>query len=326
MLIDMHTHMLSQRWMDLLAQHGGPQFSVMKTVQGVTCIALNGAPFMTPMPGHFDLDLRIAHMDDWKIDLGILSLTTPNVYFGGPQISLLAAQVSNEDMAQAQAAHPGRLRWLASLPWEYPQLAVAELARARADGAVGVMVLANINGRPLTDPAFAPVWQAIDDAALPVLVHPASPPGAEQMDLRRHDLTAALGFMMDTTLAFTRIFYDGFLDRYPRLKLIAPHAGGTLPYVISRLDRCYDIIPACREDTDMRPGDQARRVWYDAQTYAAAPMRMCLDMAGANRMMFGSDFPHNIGDTGGFLDNIDSLPPDQARQLRCETAQKLFGL
>ncbi|WP_322867487.1 amidohydrolase family protein [Aquicoccus sp. G2-2] len=132
--------------------------------------------------------------------------------------------------------------------------------------------------------------------------------------------------MMDTTLAFARIFYDGFLDRYPNLKLISPHAGGTLPYVMSRLDRCFEIIPACREDTETPPGEQARRVWYDAQTYSAAPMRMCIEIAGADRVMFGSDFPHNIGDTEGFLANIDTLPPEQARQVRHETAEALFGL
>ncbi|WP_322867488.1 amidohydrolase family protein [Aquicoccus sp. G2-2] len=190
MLIDMHTHMLSKRWMDLLASHGGPRLAVTKTSQGRTCIAQDGAPFMTPMPGHFDLGLRIEHMDRWKIDLAILSLTCPNVYFGDSETSRRAAQLSNEDMADAQAQHPDRLRWLASLPWEHPEAAVAELARARADGAIGVMVLANINGRPLTDPAFAPVWAAIDAAALPVLIHPAAPgcgtngPAASRFDRR----------------------------------------------------------------------------------------------------------------------------------------------
>ena len=83
----------------------------------------------------------------------------------------------NDDMAAARTAHPDRLRWFASLPWQYPELALPELERAVKAGASGVMVLANIGGQPLTDPAFAPIWAAIDAKALPVLVHPTAPPG-----------------------------------------------------------------------------------------------------------------------------------------------------
>ena len=75
------------------------------------------------------------------------------------------------------------------------------------------MVLANIDGKPLTDPAFAPIWSAIDARALPVLVHPTAPPGVDEMDMVRFQLTASLGFTFDTSLAIARMIYDGFFDR-----------------------------------------------------------------------------------------------------------------
>jgi aminocarboxymuconate-semialdehyde decarboxylase len=104
----------------------------------------DGAPFMTPQEGH-RLRLRIKAMNDARVDLAILTLTCPNVYWGGAEINLKAAQVMNDDMARARRSGD-RIRWMASLPWQYPTKAVAELERACAKGAVGVIVLANVNG------------------------------------------------------------------------------------------------------------------------------------------------------------------------------------
>src|SRR5689334_13698853 len=158
-VIAVHTHMLSKEWLALLESHGGPHYTLKEVKGGLRAIHLDGAPFMTPVPAMFDYGLRIEAMNEHKVDVSILSLTCPNVYWGGPEISLLAAQVMNDDMAEAKAAYRGRIEFLASLPWQYPEIAVAELDRACRKGAKGVMVLANIDGKPLTDPLFAPIWE-----------------------------------------------------------------------------------------------------------------------------------------------------------------------
>ncbi len=129
--IDIHTHMLNRDWLELLRQHGKPRFELRKSLDAAEGIMMDGAPFMTPMPGHFDYDYRIKRMDEAKVDMAVVSLTCPNVYFGGPDISLKAARIVNDSMAAAQKQYPSRIRWLASLPWEYPDKAVAELKRAR---------------------------------------------------------------------------------------------------------------------------------------------------------------------------------------------------
>jgi hypothetical protein len=200
-VIDVHTHMLNQDWFALLRAHGAPRYEVRKSLDAPEGIFLDGAPFMTPMPGHFDYDERIRRMDAAGVDLAIISLTCPNVYWGGEEISLRAARIVNDDMARAQRTYPSRIRWMASLPWEYPASAVAELRRAHDAGSVGVMVLANIAGRSLTEPHFAPIWQAIDELALPVLVHPTAPPGTPELDIRSYNLIASVGFIFDTSLS-----------------------------------------------------------------------------------------------------------------------------
>lgn len=227
-IIDVHTHMFTLKWLELLRAGGGP-YTIRKRPDGREEVYRGETPVVIPQPGHFDYELHLRHMDASGIDVSIVSLTCPNVYWGGEAVSVEAARESNESMARAQRAHPDRIRWLASLPWEYPDRAADELSRSCDAGAVGVMVIANIAGRSLTDAAIEPVWAEIDRRALPVLVHPGEPPGADLMDLGRYDLSWSVGFMFDTTLTLTRMIFDGFLDRYPNLTLIAAHGGGALP-------------------------------------------------------------------------------------------------
>ena len=325
-VIDVHTHMLNKEWFELLRRHGAPRYEVRKSLDAPEGIFLDGAPFMTPMPGHFDYDKRIRRMDEARVDLAIISLTCPNVYWGGEEISLQAARIVNDDMARAQRLYPSRIRWMASLPWEYPACAVAELERAAAQGAVGVMVLANIAGRSLTDPHFAPIWQAIDNLALPVLVHPTAPPGTPELDIRSYNLIASIGFIFDTSLSIARMMFDGFFERYPNLKVIASHAGGALPYLAGRLDQCFDNMNACRTRTSVRPGDYLRHIYYDAVTYRQDALELCVAVGGADRVMYGSDYPHNIGDMKGCLARVDALPSEQRQAVRGGNAARIFGL
>jgi aminocarboxymuconate-semialdehyde decarboxylase len=241
------------------------------------------------------------------------------------QVSLQAAQIMNDDMASARTAHPDRLRWFASLPWQYPELALPELERAVRAGASGVMVLANIGGMPLTDPAFASIWAAIDARALPVLVHPTAPPGVGEMDMARFQLTASIGFTFDTSLATARMIYDGFFDRYPNLKIIASHGGGALPYLVSRMDQCYDNIPACREKITQRPSEYMTRIYADAVVFAPEVLDLCVKVFGGDNVMYGSDYPHTIGDMPGCLARVNALPAVVRGKIRGRNAQRIFG-
>src|SRR5579863_1523503 len=139
--IDVHTHMLNPEWLALLKQHGGPRYRVSPVGNLPNVIHMDEAPFMTPLNEMFDYELRIKNMNKARVDLAIISLTCPNVYWGDAEVSLKASRIMNDDMAAAQRTHPDRIRWFASLPWQHPALATDELKRAHAAGAVGVIVL-----------------------------------------------------------------------------------------------------------------------------------------------------------------------------------------
>jgi len=325
-VVDVHTHMLNEAYVGLLKKHGR-HYSVKKVLGGQTGINRDGAPFMTLMPGMFDYEMRLEAMDAAGVDVAIVTLTSPNVYWGSPKISLEAAKLVNDDMAAQQKRHPQRIRFMGSLPWQHPKLAIAELKRAVDElGAVGVMVLANIDGLSLTDRKFGPVWREIDRRGLPVLVHPTAPPGTKQLDVIKYNLIASVGFMFDTSLAVSRMIFDGFFDRYPKLKLIASHGGGTLPYIAGRLDICHANMPACREKVSARPSTYLKRIFYYSVVFTQEALDMAVKVGGETNVLYGSDYPHNIGDMKGCLARVDALPPETRDAVRGGNAARIFRL
>lgn len=324
-IIDVHTHMFTRGWLELL-RTGGKPYSIKVRPDGKEEIFRGDTPVVFPQPGHFDYALRLKQMDEAGIDVSIVSLTCPSVHWGDAETSAGAARESNATMAEAQRTYPGRIRWLASLPWEYPERALAELARSCDEGAVGVMVIANIAGRSLTEAAFAPTWKEIDRRALPVLVHPGEPPGADLMDMGLYDLSWSVGFMFDTTLCFTRMIFDGFLDLYPNLTLIASHGGGTLPYLLGRFEKGDEVELPQRRKMKAKPTDYLRRIYYDCITYDVRPLKYLISIVGAERVMFGTDWPHQVHDIKGSMAHTAMLPPDQCAAIRGANATRLFKL
>jgi aminocarboxymuconate-semialdehyde decarboxylase len=324
-VVDVHTHMLSESWFDLLLAHGAPRYQLRERGDRKT-LFMDNAAIMTPNRAMFDYDLRIAAMDEAKVDLAIVSLTCPNVYWGDAEISERAATTINDDMRAAQARFPSRIRWMASLPWQFPERAVRELERARGHGAVGVMVLADIDGTALTAPEFAPIWEAIDDAALPVLIHPTVPPASDVLGLDELGLANPLGFTFNTSLAVARMILDGFFERYTRLKIIASHAGGTLPFLIGRLDRCWEKIEPTRAKTTRPPSTYFRQLYLDSVVYRLDALQMALGTCGVENVLYGSDYPFNIGDMTGILALVDRLPDAERDKVRSENALRIFDL
>lgn len=324
-VIDVHTHIFTHKWLELLRERGAP-YNIQVRPDGQKEIFRGDTPVVIPQKGHFDFDMRIRQMDESGIDISIVSLTCPNVYWGDQETSCRAAREANDTAAEGQARYPDRIRWFTSLPWEYPDAALDELRRTCDNGASGVMVLANVAGRSLTDPMFAPVWAEIDRRELPVLVHPTDPPGAESMDMTKFDLSWSVGFMFDTTLAITRMIFNGFFDQYPNLKIIASHAGGALPYLAGRFEKGDEVEIAQRRRMQRKPTDYLRHIYYDCITYSPASLQFLISVVGADRVMFGTDWPHQVHDIRGAFTNTAQLPKEQCDAVRGGNALKVFGL
>ncbi len=324
-IIDIHTHSYTRKWLEILQLEGG-EYGLKKRPDGFDEIFRGDTPVAFPQPGHFDYDMRIKQMDDTNIDISIVSLTCPNVYWGTEEVSCRAAIESNDDMADAQNRFPDRIRWFTSLPWEYPQQAIEELGRSCDQGAIGVMVLANVAGRSLNDPFFAPIWAEIDRRGLPVLLHPTDPPGAELMDMGQFDLSWSVGFIFDTTLAITRMIFDGFFDLYPNLKLIASHGGGALPYLIGRFEKGDEVELPQRRKMARKPIDYLRHIYYDCITYDPRALQYLISIVGVDRIMFGTDWPHQVYDTAAAMANTEMLSTADCTAIRSGNSISVFDI
>ena len=119
---------------------------------------------------------------------------------------------------------------------------------------------------------------------------------------------------------------SGFFDRFPNLKIIASHGGATLPYLAGRLDRCHEMIPACAEAISDKPSSYLERIYYDTVVYSQDALDLCLKVGGIDNVLYGSDYPHNIGDMSGCLARVNSLDVRVASKVRDGNAKRIFGI
>jgi len=328
-LIDVHTHILSKAYADLLEKHGPPKYGLSTDSEGSTVVTRKGARFMTFTAPMFDPEMRLEAMDAVGVELELLTYTSPNCYWAEGDLGEQVARVMNDELADVCARWPKRYKGMCSIPLQNPDQALRELARAVDElGMIGVIVLANVNETPLDDPMFEPVWAELNRRKLPTLIHPHAPPGVPELGLGDYGMIASVGFMVDTTLAITRLALGGVLERYPDWPIIVSHAGATLPYIAGRLDQCYHHIPDARARAPHPPSTYLKRLYYDAVAYDVKALKLAYDLAGPERVMYGSDYPHNIGDMPGCAQRVEALdvPEAHKQMIREDNARRLFGL
>ena len=328
-LIDVHNHMLSRAYVDLLAEHGRDRYSLQPDSEGRTVVMRGNAMFMTLTEPMFEPELRIPAMDEVGVQIQLLSYTCPNVYWANDGMAEKIVGVMNDHLAEVCAKWPDRFRGLGSIPMQNPDLALKELERAVDElGMVGLIILANVNDLPLDDPRFEPVWAALNERRLPVLLHPTVPPGVDSMGMDQFGLIPSIGFMIDTTLAVTRMVFAGVFERYPDWPLIVGHTGATLPFLASRLDQCHRNIPDARARISEPPSHYLKQLYYDTVCYDLDVLQLAYKLAGPEHLLYGSDYPHNIGDMKGCAERVEALPigEDEKELIRSGNAKKLFRL
>src|SRR5262249_47745040 len=135
-----------------------------------------------------------------------------------------------------------------------------------------------------------------------------NPPGHREMGLDQYQLHASVAFVFDTTLTVTRMVMDGFFDRFPKLKIITAHGGGAIPYLASRINTMAQTFAPVREKISELPMHYLKRIYYDALVFDRPALDMLVDFAGPSQVMYGTDYPHAIGDMRAALALINDLP------------------
>ena len=303
MKIDVFPHIFPRKFYDRMTQVSTAGRYMQKRTRGIPVLV--------------DLDLRLKIMDRYEGYVQVLTLASPPIEaLGGPELTPDLARLANDGMAEIVAKHPDRFpAFVASLPMNNPDAALHEIDRAITElQATGVQIFSNVNGRPLDEPEFLPIFERMARHALPIWMHPARPDtfadyAAEKRS--RYDLWWAFGWPYETTIAMGRLVFSGLFDRFPDLKIITHHMGAMLPYFEGRAGHGLDQLGSRTDDPDdagargrlkRRPLDYFKMFYGDTALFGAwHAMESGLAFFGADHVLFGTDMPFDPEKGPGFI-------------------------
>ena len=258
------------------------------------------------VPGHRDLDFREGVLKQHGVDTQVITFTTPGTHFEAPSTAVEMARKVNDAFA-AEVKRRRHFASLATLPLNDATASVAELDRAMTTlGFPGAMVFSNVNGVALADAAYEPLWTRANELGAVIYIHPAHPLGVEAME--EYWLMPLVGFLMDTTLAAAHLVFAGVPERYPHITWVLGHLGGAIPYLAERLDRGYEAFEDCRTNISRPPSSYLKQFYFDTVNFDINAIELAIAFAGADHILAGSDYPHQIGSIPKMLEAVRSLP------------------
>ena len=305
--IDVHAHFLpdsGRRAFNRGTDWHGVTFS--RNSDGILVSERDGQRFVFGSPQHFEtMEQRVDRMDARGVDTELLSLLPPLFGYSAPVADAVAlARDVNDELSALSTRFPGRFLGLATLPLQDVDAAVAELERAMAlPGMAGVTLGTHINGVNLDDERLVPFWRAAARLARFVFIHPMDQRGVEA--LRKYYLRNAIGNPFETTVAAASLMLSGRLAEMPDLPVCLAHGGGYVLAAVGRLEHAYRVRAENAGGVagpQRSPRELFRRFYYDTLNHDAGLLRYVVDTVGVDRVVLGTDFPADMGQTNAVAD------------------------
>ncbi|HUQ74410.1 MAG TPA: amidohydrolase family protein [Burkholderiales bacterium] len=292
------------------------------------------------IPVLWDLDRRIKMMKKWPGYQQVLTLSLPAIEFlADENESPALARLANDGMADIVKAHPELFPcFVASLPLNNVKASLEEMDRAIGElGAKGIQIFTNMNGRPMDDPEFFPIFERMSKKYdLPIWVHPVRTskfldyPGESKS---KYELWWLFGWPYETSVFMGRMVFSGMFDKLPKLKIITHHLGAMVPFLSHRVGYGMDQYGSRTTDEDyegqlkrmtqkgMRPVDYFKKFYNDTSINGwASGIRTGIDFFGAEHVLFGTDCPFDpeggplfIRETFKALDSLKLSPGDRRK-------------
>lgn len=320
MKIDLFCHILPPAYFERMTAVSTRGAYMQKRVRGI--------------PAMVDLDERFRMMDLFGDYVQVLSLAAPPLEaFAPPGQAPDLATLANDAMAAIVARHPDRFPgFIASVPMNNPEATVREIDRAvRELGAAGIQIFTNVNGRPLDETDFTPIFQRMAEIDRPIWLHPTRTGSFADYateEKSKFELWWTFGWPYETSVAMARLVFAGYFDWWPNLQIITHHMGGMIPYFAGRIGPGLDQLGARTDDEDLtvylkrlkkRPYDYFKMFFADTALFGARHAMECgLKFFGIDQVVFASDFPFdpekgtfNIRET---IKDIEGLPISAAER------------
>jgi aminocarboxymuconate-semialdehyde decarboxylase len=324
-VIDIHNHYYPAAYLDAL-RRGESAVRVTTDAEGNPVLHYPG-DYNIAVRGHRDLDYRADVLEQSGVSTQVLTLTTPGTHVESPATAERLAALVNDDFAAQVAARRPRFAALATLPLNDPAASVKEFERAsRQLGFRGAMIFANVNGVALADERFWPLYEVANDHDAVLHIHPSIPAGVETM--MDYWLMPLVGFLFDTTLAAAKLVFAGVPERFPRIRWVLGHLGGAIPYIAERLDRGYRAFKECRVNIQRPPSEYLKQFYFDTVNFDPHALQLAIDFAGAEHVLAGSDYPHQIGSIEQMFASIWALKISESEKAAIlgGNAARLLGL
>ncbi|MFE5242619.1 MULTISPECIES: amidohydrolase family protein [unclassified Streptomyces] len=294
--IDVHAHVLLPGVEALVAGlpgHAGAR-ELDARRNGPDALAVSGPMVRDRIPRMTDVATRLAAMDAQGVDLQLVSPSPSHYHYWADRgVAEKLCRLANEATAAHCSGAPERLRGLGLVPLQHPDLTVRALDHALGQGLEGVEISSHAPGRELSDPAYEPFWTRAEEAGALVFLHPFGCTLDERLD--RWYLSNTVGQPTENAVALSHLIFSGVLDRHPGLKLIAAHGGGYLPTHIGRSDHAWSSRADAGAGCAHPPSSYLGRLYFDSLVHDPGVLDALIRVAGAERVLLGSDFPFDMG-------------------------------
>jgi predicted TIM-barrel fold metal-dependent hydrolase len=319
--IDCQSHLFSEEFLRILEKRKTPPYVYRQN--GDRYVVVNEWRRRI-LPKHTDVNAKIADMDRNGIARAIISINDPGPELFGED-SVAMAVMLNDFIAATVKQHPRRFAGLAVLPFNSRDSMQREFERATDKlGLKGILLYSNLAGRFPDEQQFQPLFVEAERKGVPLLLHPAAPVTWDAT--KDYDMAAMLGLMFDTTISLCRLILSGTLERHPNLKLVCPHVGGALPYLIGRVDHQTMVLKRGAQHIRRAPSEYLKRVYFDTVSPIGLAIRYGYDFVGPDRMLYSSDHPWV--DPAITIEQVKSiqLPKEHEARLFAGNARKLFRI
>ncbi len=294
-VIDVHSHFFPEEFLTVVEREGPPHGAGVDRRGKMAFLVMPGHP-PSPLAAEFiDSEARVARLDAAGIGVQAVSLSPPMVYWAPTDLGIRLARAYNDGIAALCRRYMGRFIGLATLPLQDVSAAKAEMIRAAgALGMRGVYVATSVRGQYLDEPAFRPLWESAHRLGLPVFTHPHTHLGVQE--LANFHLFNTIGFPTETAVLVGRLIYSGLLDDYPEVRVVLAHAGGTVPFLLGRLDHAYHSRQDLQRALSKPPSAYLKHLVFDTITHSDRALQFLIDAVGAERVVVGSDAPYDMAD------------------------------
>ncbi len=324
--VDIHCHVLCQKARDLVAAANLPptrqRFESPKTA------AVTDEHQRRVLPQLLSLEQRLSDMDTMGIDVQAVSPSPDQTYYGlPPDLAIEATRLVNDHIADIMGKHPDRFAGLGTVPFQVPELAVAELERLHKSlGLKGIEIAGSVQGEDYSDPKFRPIFAKVEELGLLMFMHPTGFTHAHRMG--PWHLGNLIGNPLESTVAVHHLIFGGVLDRYPGLKLVVAHGGGFLPAYSGRIDHAASARPDCCEHLKEMPTAYLKRLHFDTMVFTHHQLEYLVQEYGADHVLMGTDYPYDMGeiDPIGFIESVPALDESQRRMVFGGNAARLLGI